>query len=65
MFKYITMLQIIFYVVAFGSGVRKVLPIKNLTKITFYFVMVKHSILMVWYRYLKGERLMTWELPKR
>ncbi|MCP4267535.1 MAG: glycosyltransferase [Candidatus Brocadiaceae bacterium] len=64
-YKYIVILQALFYAVAFVSSIRKILPFKSMTKIPFYFVMANLSILVAWYRYLKGERLVTWEPSKR
>lgn len=65
MYNYIIILQVLFYVVAFGSSIRKILPFRGLMKIPFYFVMANLSILIAWYRYFKGERLVTWEPSKR
>lgn len=65
MYKYIMILQVLFYVMAFVSSIRKILPFKSIMKIPFYFVMANLSILVAWYRYTKGERLITWEPSKR
>lgn len=65
MYKYIMILQVLFYVTAFVSSIRKILPFKSIMKIPFYFVMANLSILVAWYRYTKGERLITWEPSKR
>lgn len=65
LYQYIILLQLLFYAVAFGSSIRKNLPFKSVMKIPFYFVISNLSILMAWYGYIKGDRLIIWEPSKR
>jgi cellulose synthase/poly-beta-1,6-N-acetylglucosamine synthase-like glycosyltransferase len=57
--------QVIFYAVAaavtLGSGTTKSMALK----LPSYFLTVNMAILLAWYRYLKGERVVMWEPSKR
>ncbi len=65
MYKTILIIQLIFYIIAFSRNIREILPFSKLVKIPFYFTSVNISIIIAWYRYIKGERLITWEPSKR
>jgi hypothetical protein len=58
-------LQLMFYGVAFGKMIRKSLPDSRFMKIPVYFVMVNLSILSAWYRYVRGERMVSWNPSER
>lgn len=64
-YKTILIIQLIFYIIAFSRNIRRILPSNKLVKIPFYFVSVNVSIMVAWYRYIKGDRLITWEPSKR
>ncbi len=57
--------QLMFYGVAFGKMIRKSFPDSRFMKIPFYFVMVNLSILSAWYRYVRGERMVSWNPSER
>ncbi|MHB8481170.1 MAG: glycosyltransferase family 2 protein [Nitrospiria bacterium] len=65
LYKALFALQLLFYGLAILKLTRSNFPDSGLIKIPFYFVMVNLSILMAWYRYLKGEQLLTWEPSQR
>ena len=62
-------LQVIFYVLAYkyhrNSNTKHKEPSGNLSKIPYFFVTVNLSILVAWWRYIKGERATFWEPSKR
>ncbi len=58
-------LQLLFYGVAFGKMIRNKFPDSRFMKIPFYFVMVNLSILNAWYRYARGERMVSWNPSER
>lgn len=59
------LLQVVFY----GYGVFRIVgtsrSLSNLGKIPVYFVTVNASILMAWWKYLKGERIVMWKPSER
>jgi hypothetical protein len=57
-------LQLAFYGVAFG-GIRVDLFSRNILKIPSFFVLVNLSILTAWFRYFRGQRIVTWEPSER
>jgi len=58
-------LQFVFYAVALGGVWMTLFSRKFLLKIPSFFVLVNLSILMAWYRYFRGERLLAWEPSQR
>ena len=60
----IFVLQIIFYAIAV-VGISTAFSRYPLFKIPAFFVMVNLSILNAWYRYLRGERVISWTPSKR
>ena len=62
-------LQVAFYLLAFkyhlNSRMIKRGPSGNLLKIPYFFVTVNLSILVAWWKYIKGERATFWEPSKR
>lgn len=63
-YLYLFVLQLVFYVVAFG-GVRADLFSRSILKIPSFFVLVNLSILTAWFRYLRGQRIATWKPSER
>lgn len=59
------LMQALFYSAASAWALTSALPRLKIMKIPFYFVMVNVSILMAWYRYFKGERVLRWEPSQR
>jgi cellulose synthase/poly-beta-1,6-N-acetylglucosamine synthase-like glycosyltransferase len=57
-------LQLAFYALALG-GVRINPSSRNILKIPSFFVLVNLSILTAWFRYLRGQRIVTWEPSER
>jgi glycosyltransferase involved in cell wall biosynthesis len=57
--------QLLFYGVAVIRMMQDNVLLSRFMKIPFYFVLVNLSILMAWYRYLKGEQFLTWEPSQR
>ena len=58
-------LQLVFYAFAFGGVWITLFSRKYFLKIPSFFVLVNLSILMAWYRYFQGERLLAWEPSQR
>ena len=58
-------LQLVFYALAFGGVWITLFSRKYFLKIPSFFVLVNLSILMAWYRYFKGERMIRWEPSQR
>jgi glycosyltransferase involved in cell wall biosynthesis len=58
-------LQLVFYAFAFGGVWVTRFSKKYFLKIPAFFVVVNLSILMAWYRYFQGERLLAWEPSRR
>jgi cellulose synthase/poly-beta-1,6-N-acetylglucosamine synthase-like glycosyltransferase len=57
-------LQIAFYGLAF-SGVKLNLSSSRILKIPSFFVLVNLSILTAWFRYFRGQRIVTWKPSER
>jgi len=57
------LLQMLFYIIA-GFGLLT-MPKKSILKIPTFFVMANCSILVAWYKYLKGEHFIKWEPSSR
>jgi glycosyltransferase involved in cell wall biosynthesis len=57
-------LQLCFYVVAAG-GIKINIFSRTFLKLPAFFVVVNLSILTAWFRYLRGERLVTWKPSER
>jgi cellulose synthase/poly-beta-1,6-N-acetylglucosamine synthase-like glycosyltransferase len=53
-------LQIVFYVLAAMGLTREELQNNKLVRIPSYFLSVNLAILFAWWRYLKGQRIVTW-----
>ncbi len=64
-YQMIFVLQVALYLLALGAFLIK--PIQNQTtfKIPLFFVMVNLSILLAWYKYLKGEKYVVWKATER
>ncbi len=54
-------LQLAFYLIAFNAALFS----QDLLKIPSFFVRVNLSILTAWFRYLRGERIVTWKPSER
>lgn len=63
-YRFIFVLQLCFYVVAAG-GIKVNLFSRTFLKLPAFFVVVNLSILTAWFRYLRGERLVTWKPSER
>ena len=59
-YTFLLIVQIIFYLIAFIGFMSKALAAKPLIKLPSFFVTVNMSILIAWYKYAKGERLVSW-----
>jgi glycosyltransferase involved in cell wall biosynthesis len=57
--------QILFYGVAFGSMLTRVPPANAALKIPLYFVTVNMAIIIAWWRYLRGKRMVMWAPSER
>lgn len=57
--------QLLFYILAFRGISTDMSPKVHLMKIPLFFTLANLSILTAWYRYAKGERLMSWDPSKR
>ena len=58
-------LQLSFYFFALQSGRTSLLNKSKILKVPSFFVQVNLSILNAWYRYLRGERMVTWTPSRR
>lgn len=58
------MIQIWFYLFAY-IGLRSAVLPRGLLKIPVFFIVVNCSILIAWYRYFKGERIVIWNPSER
>lgn len=65
MYQLSFLIQVVFYSVASAWSATNFFPRMKVMKIPFYFVMVNVSILMAWFRYFKGERVLRWEPSQR
>ena len=63
-YSFFFVLQLCFYGVAAG-GIKINLFSRNFLKLPAFFVVVNLSILTAWFRYLRGERLVTWNPSER
>jgi glycosyltransferase involved in cell wall biosynthesis len=61
---FLFLLQLIFYAGAF-SGTKADFFSRKLCKIPRFFVVVNLSILTAWFRYLRGQRILTWSPSER
>lgn len=59
------LLQVVFYVYGVSRIVGSSRSLSTLGKIPVYFVTVNASILMAWWKYLKGERIVMWKPSER
>jgi glycosyltransferase involved in cell wall biosynthesis len=57
--------QILFYSAALGGRMTGRFSGMGILRFPLYFVMVNLSILNAWYRYLRGDRLLTWNPSQR
>ena len=57
-------LQLGFYLLAFG-GVKLNLSFPSILRIPSFFVLVNLSILTAWFRYFRGQRIVTWKPSER
>lgn len=65
MYVYIFICQCLFYITA-TVGIRTHLLARlNTFKVPSFFVLVNLSILNAWYRYMRGERMVSWDPSKR
>lgn len=63
LYLFLLALQMLFYTTAgFGLFIK---PKKSLFQIPTFFVMANYSILVAWYKYLRGERFIKWEPSSR
>ena len=58
-------IQVVFYAVALAYLATKRLPSIGMLRIPSFFVMVNLSILDAWFRYFRGERIVSWSPSKR
>jgi glycosyltransferase involved in cell wall biosynthesis len=65
LYLYIFILQFTFYIIAFSGIWTDFFLKKNILKIPSFFVLVNLSILNAWYRYVQGERMITWTPSQR
>jgi len=63
-YLFLFVLQLAFYMLAFG-GVKLDLSSRSILKIPSFFVLVNLSILTAWFRYFRGQRIVTWEPSER
>jgi hypothetical protein len=63
-YLYAFILQMVFYTIAL-MGTLSSVRTKRIVKIPSFLVLVNLSILIAWYQYFKGKRLITWEPSKR
>lgn len=59
------LLHIAFYIIALGGWVAKSTPTHALFKIPVYFVTVNAAILVAWWRYIRGRRMVMWVPSER
>jgi len=59
------LVQIMFYSIALTSLMMKMSSNSSYFKIPEFFVLVNWSILIAWYRYFRGDRVVAWEPSKR
>jgi hypothetical protein len=59
------MAQLGFYAVALSYAVTRRLPTATVLRIPSFFVMVNLSILDAWFRYFRGERIVSWDPSQR
>jgi len=64
-FQWTLVSQVVFYAVALAYLATKRLPSFGLLRIPSFFVMVNLSILDAWFRYFRGERIVSWNPSKR
>jgi hypothetical protein len=57
--------QVAFYALALSYLATKRLPSVGILRIPSFFVMVNVSILDAWFRYFRGERIVSWSPSKR
>lgn len=64
-YQMVFVLHVATYVLAFAAFMYK--PVQNLTifKIPLFFVMVNLSILLAWYKFLRGEKYVVWKATER
>jgi len=63
-YLFLFVLQLAFYVLAFG-GVKLNLSSPGILRIPSFFVLVNLSILSAWFRYFRGQRIVSWEPSER
>jgi cellulose synthase/poly-beta-1,6-N-acetylglucosamine synthase-like glycosyltransferase len=63
-YRFFFILQLCFYAVAVG-GVKVNLFKRSFLKLPAFFFVVNLSILIAWFRYLKGERMVSWKPSER
>ncbi len=59
------LVQVLFYLLALGGTLVGRLVSGSLLRIPAYFVAVNLSIVVAWYRYVKGDRLVAWDPSRR
>jgi cellulose synthase/poly-beta-1,6-N-acetylglucosamine synthase-like glycosyltransferase len=59
------LLQLVFYGIAIAGWSAKITPSKAVFKIPLYFVTVNMAILVAWWRYLTGKRMVMWAPSQR
>jgi cellulose synthase/poly-beta-1,6-N-acetylglucosamine synthase-like glycosyltransferase len=64
-YRLLLVLQILFYILAMGGMSPDFFLRTNILKVPTYFLQVNLSILSAWYRYLLGERIVSWHPSER
>jgi cellulose synthase/poly-beta-1,6-N-acetylglucosamine synthase-like glycosyltransferase len=64
-FLFALLLQLFFYGLAIYGFARQSTHLGLLTKVPMYFVTVNASILVAWFRFLRGDRIVMWAPSKR
>jgi len=65
MYLYLFLCQSVFYALAAAGRWTNLVAKRDALKIPSFFVLVNMSILHAWFRYLRGERVMTWDPSRR
>ncbi len=64
-FSVIMLLHLLFYIIAIYGWLAKTPPSRALLKIPLYFVTVNLAIVVAWWRFLRGKRMVMWAPSER
>lgn len=64
-YSIVFLLHLGFYGIALGSWAAKSIPTRTLFKIPVYFVTVNAAILVAWWKYIRGSRMVMWAPSER